>query len=100
MPIHGLTVLAAAGLRVNGAQAPLYNTMMSVAAGVGLLLLAALIRDRADGRPVPPDGWAIAFGTLGLILTVTGAHMTVAWPLAAIGTLHTSSSGSPSWPSA
>lgn len=56
---------------------------MSVAAGAGLLLVVLLGRQLLkDPREVRLDGYALAFGVLGVILTITGAHMTLTWPLA------------------
>lgn len=75
----------AADLKINWAQMPTYNTIMAVAAGAGLLLVVSLGYLLVRGRRVTPDGWALAFGVLGLVLTVTGLHMTLTWPLAAGG---------------
>lgn len=84
MGIHGSVVLAASSLKIPWAQTPTYNTLMSVAAGVGLLLIVALGRELYLNRPIIAEGWAVAFGVLGLLLTITGAHMTLTWPLASI----------------
>lgn len=72
-------------LVINWAEMPTYNTIMSVAAGAGLILLVLLGRELLSRRAVVPDGWALAFGVLGLILSTTGLHMTLTWPLAAGG---------------
>ncbi|MFJ8441437.1 DUF981 domain-containing protein [Kitasatospora griseola] len=78
--------LAASGLKIDWAKMPTYNTIMSVAAGAGLLLVVALGRQLLTrGRIVTPDGWALAFGALGFTLVVTGLHMTLTWPLAGQG---------------
>lgn len=76
----------AADLKIDWAAMPTYNTIMAVAAGVGLLGLVLLARDLVR-RPaeVDTDGWALNFGVLGGILTATGLHMTLTWPLAAGG---------------
>lgn len=70
------------GLQIDWTQMPTYNTVMSLAAGAGLLLVVllgnALLRDD-DFRA---EGWAITAGVLGTILTITGAHMTLTWPFA------------------
>jgi len=79
-------LLAAQGLTIDWASMPTYNTIMSVAAGTGLLLvvrLAGLVI--AGGRTWRPEGWALAFAVPGFILTTTGLHMTLTWPLAAGG---------------
>ncbi|WP_244286036.1 DUF981 domain-containing protein [Cellulosimicrobium cellulans] len=79
-------MVAAEGLVIDWAQMPTYNTVMSVAVGAGLILLVMLGREllRSPGRVVV-EGWSLAFGVLGTILTATGLHMTLTWPLAAGG---------------
>lgn len=73
-------------LVIDWASMPTYNTIMSVAAGAGLLLVVWLGRTVLR-RPaeVAVEGWALAFGALGALLTTTGLHMTLTWPLAAGG---------------
>lgn len=74
------------GLTIDWAQMPTYNTIMSVAAGAGLILLVMLGRQLITRRtPLVTEGWSLAFGVLGLILSTTGLHMTLTWPLAAGG---------------
>ncbi|MFE4519186.1 DUF981 family protein, partial [Kitasatospora sp. NPDC056783] len=78
--------LAASGLKIDWARMPTYNTIMSVAAGAGLLLVVALGRlllARRAGATL--DGWALAFAALGFTLVTTGLHMTLTWPLAGQG---------------
>ncbi|WP_264029421.1 DUF981 domain-containing protein [Cellulosimicrobium sp. SH8] len=79
-------MVAAEGLVIDWAQMPTYNTVMSVAVGAGLILLVMLGREllRSPGKVVV-EGWSLAFGVLGTILTATGLHMTLTWPLAAGG---------------
>ncbi|MER7211345.1 DUF981 family protein [Streptosporangium sp. NPDC000239] len=77
---------AAPGLKIDWARMPTYNTIMAVAAGVGLVLVVALGHKVLRGRINDHfEGWALAFGVLGLILTTTGLHMTLTWPLAGQG---------------
>ncbi|AVM63803.1 hypothetical protein C3V38_04680 [Dietzia sp. oral taxon 368] len=65
---------------------PTYNTVMAVAVGAALLGLVLFFRAvRADAADVSVTGWALNFGVLGLILTTTGLHMSLTWPLAAGG---------------
>lgn len=68
----------------------IYNTIMAIAAGAGLLTLVLFLREllgmrrpAADGalRPVAYDGWALSFGVLAAVLITTGLHMTLVWPL-------------------
>ncbi|MEU5881622.1 DUF981 family protein [Spirillospora sp. NPDC047279] len=81
-----VAVIAEAPLKINWAEMPTYNTIMAVAAGAGLLLVVGLGRRLLTaGTPVKTEGWALAFGVLGTILTLTGLHMTLTWPLAAGG---------------
>ncbi|RGC68339.1 hypothetical protein C5N14_14000 [Micromonospora sp. MW-13] len=77
--------LAQDGLKINWVEMPTYNTIMSVAAGVGLLLIVALGRQVLHRREIVPEGWAMAFVVLGAILAATGLHMTLTWPLASGG---------------
>ncbi|MDQ2700580.1 MAG: DUF981 domain-containing protein, partial [Actinomycetota bacterium] len=60
---------------------PVYNTIMSVGAGVALLLLVALGRRVVRGESVHRQAWAAPFIAIGVILTLTGAHMSLTWPL-------------------
>ena len=75
--------LAQEGLKIDWASMPTYNTIMSIAAGAGLLGVVILARQLVR-RPteVSAEGWSLAFGALGAILTATGLHMTLTWPLA------------------
>lgn len=78
--------LAQEGLKIDWANMPTYNTIMSIAAGAGLLGIVVLVRQLMT-RPteVSAEGWSLAFGVLGAILTATGLHMSLTWPLAAGG---------------
>ena len=82
---------------IDWASMPTYNTIMSLAAGAGLLGLLMLYRelrsasgarrldDEGDVPGIAAEGWALTFGVLGVILTTTGLHMSLTWPLAAGG---------------
>ena len=84
--IQHLAPLAASGLKIDWTKMPTYNTIMSLAAGAGLLLVVALGRQfLSSRRPTTYDGWALAFGALGFTLVTTGLHMTLTWPLAGQG---------------
>src|SRR5262249_200028 len=58
----------------------LYNTIVGLAAGVGLLLVAQLLKQFAQGEKVQPEGFALAFGVTGFIQTVLGLAISVTWP--------------------
>jgi SAM-dependent methyltransferase len=77
-------MVLAGGLTVPWTRVPMYNTIMGLAAGVGLLLLVWFGADLLRGRPVEFEGWALAFGIVGLIQFVTGLHMSLTWPIAFI----------------
>jgi hypothetical protein len=71
-------------LKVPWTTVPMYNTIMGLAAGAGLLLVVWFGADLLRGHPIEFDGWALAFGTVGLLQFVTGLHMTLTWPIAYI----------------
>ena len=76
-------VLAQADLVIDWENLPTYNTIMSVAAGAGLILLVRLARELMSApTEISSEGYALAFGVVGSILTATGLHMTLTWPLA------------------
>lgn len=77
-----MNTIAHEALVIEWTQMPTYNTIMSVAAGAALLSVVWLGRGLQKGRPVRLEGYAVAFLVLGAILTITGAHMTLTWPLA------------------
>lgn len=58
-----------------------YNTTMGLAAGAIMVLLVVFARvvQRPDHGSL--DGWAYMFAALGLLLAITGTHMTLTWPL-------------------
>lgn len=79
-------MVLAEGLKIDWATMPTYNTIMAVAVGAGLIGIVWLAREFGkDPKTVSTAGWALNFGALGTILTITGAHMTLTWPLAAGG---------------
>lgn len=71
-----------AALVIDWTQMPTYNTIMSIAAGgalISLVRFAAALRREKD---VHVESWALAFAVPGFILTVTGTHMSLTWPMA------------------
>ena len=58
----------------------MYNTLMSLAAGVGLIGFAWLGRKMLRKEQVSSDGWALLFGVTGTILSVLGTTVSVMWP--------------------
>lgn len=60
-----------------------YTTLMGLAAGLAILLVTILGYRLFYKRTAVTsfDGWALSFAGLGGILTVLGAHMSIAWPL-------------------
>lgn len=68
-------------LIIDWAHLPTYNTIMSLVAGVALITIANAGRDLAQNTKLNFKGWSINFGILGCILSITGAHMTLTWPM-------------------
>lgn len=58
-----------------------YNTSMGLVAGAIMLLLFVFARAAQQPNRRTLDGWGWMFVALGLILAVTGTHMTLTWPL-------------------
>lgn len=65
----------------------MYNTLLAVAAGVGLVGAATLFRKLRQGTTVHAEGWSLLFGVTGFILTVLGLAVTITWPYHVAGTL-------------
>ena len=57
-----------------------YNTIVGLAAGVALVLIAELLRKLGNGEKVLSEGYALGFGMTGFILTVLGITISVMWP--------------------
>lgn len=58
----------------------LYNTIVGLAAGVAMILVAALFSKLVHRERVQPEGFALVFGMTGFILTVLGMTISVMWP--------------------
>lgn len=57
-----------------------YNELVAITAGAGLLGFAAFLADLIRSKRVNSEGWAAFFGITGLLLLVTGLHTTLTWP--------------------
>lgn len=62
-----------------------YNTIMAVAVGIALILIVQFITKLRKNEIAQLDGWAMGFAVPGFILTLTGAHMSLTWPMSKIG---------------
>ena len=69
-------------LVIDWTQMPTYNTIMSVAAGSALMSLVSFARALGREPDVDVEPWALAFAVPGFILTATGLHMSLTWPMA------------------
>src|SRR5262245_2416232 len=58
----------------------LYNTIVGLAAGVGLFLVAELLKRFLNSETIEPEGFALTFGITGFIQTVLGLTISVMWP--------------------
>lgn len=61
----------------------LYNTLLGVASGAAMVLVAALIRALGQRTQIVTAGWVAAMLALGVVVTFLGAAMAVTWPLKA-----------------
>jgi len=57
-----------------------YNELVAVTAGTGLIGFAWFVHHLITGKQVDSEGWAGFFGVAGLLLFVLGIHTTVTWP--------------------
>ena len=57
-----------------------YNELVAVTAGAGLIGFAAFLSQLLRGKRIDSEGWAGFFGVTGLLLLVTGLHTTLTWP--------------------
>lgn len=72
-------------MHIEWATTQMYNTIMSIATGVGLLQLVRFGWLLNKGRRVSLEGWSIGFAVSGFILTLLGGAMTLTWPLSKVG---------------
>ena len=57
-----------------------YNELIAITAGAGLLGFAAFLADLVRNKRINSEGWAGFFGVTGVVLLVLGLHTTVTWP--------------------
>ncbi len=57
-----------------------YNELIAITAGAGLLGFAAFLADLIRHKRVDSEGWAGFFGVTGVLLLGLGLHTTVTWP--------------------
>ena len=62
-----------------------YNELVAITAGAGLLGFAWFLAQLLRGKPVDSEGWAGFFGVTGLLLLVLGIHTTLTWPFGGKG---------------
>ncbi|MNJ51071.1 hypothetical protein D3C77_463650 [compost metagenome] len=72
-------------MHIDWSHTQVYNTIMSVATGVALLMLIRFSQHLTRGDRISLEGWSIGFAIPGFILTLTGGVMTLTWPLSKIG---------------
>lgn len=65
----------------------MYNTIMTIAAGVGLVGVAMLGRQLKKRSAIAAEGWSMLFGIVGFILSILGFVMSITWPFRLPGTL-------------
>lgn len=70
---------------IDWSNTAVYNTIMSVATGIALLLILQFGRKLQKEEIGQIDSWVVGFAIPGFILTLTGAHMSLTWPLSKIG---------------
>ena len=57
-----------------------YNELVAITAGAGLLGFAWFLADLIRDKRIESEGWAAFFGLTGLLLLALGLHTTVTWP--------------------
>jgi hypothetical protein len=62
-----------------------YNELVALTAGAGLLGFAAFVAQLIKGTRIESEGWAGFFGVTGVLLLALGIHTTVTWPFGGAG---------------
>ena len=57
-----------------------YNELVALTAGAGLLGFAAFLAHLVRGKRIDSEGWAGFFAVTGVLLLALGIHTTVTWP--------------------
>lgn len=68
-------------LIIDWANLPTYNTIMALFVGITLITVAKAGKKLLVEKMANPKSWSITLGISGIILTLTGLHMTLTWPL-------------------
>ena len=62
-----------------------YNELVALTAGAGLLGFAAFLAHLIRGKRIDSEGWAGFFAVTGVLLLALGIHTTVTWPFGGNG---------------
>jgi hypothetical protein len=62
-----------------------YNELVAVTAGAGLIGFAVFLADLIRHKHIDSEAWAGFFGVTGLLLLVMGLHTTMTWPFGGDG---------------
>jgi uncharacterized membrane protein len=62
-----------------------YNELVALTAGAGLLGFAAFLAYLIKGKRIESEGWAGFFAVTGVLLLALGVHTTVTWPFGGNG---------------
>ena len=62
-----------------------YNELVALTAGAGLLGFAAFLATLIKGKRIDSEGWAGFFAVTGVLLLALGIHTTVTWPFGGNG---------------
>lgn len=65
---------------LKGIDMAVYNEIVAVTAGAGLIGVAAFLHSVINGKRINSEAWAAFFGVTGSLLFVLGVHTTVTWP--------------------
>lgn len=83
-----LSLFGVMNITINLGTIPLNGAIMSITIGVGLLLIVRFMKHLKRSKIGQLEGWSIGFAIPGFILTITGAQMSLKWPLYKIDFLY------------